>query len=359
MSMLADGLAVVVGLGLVVTVLADMVNTLVTTQTSRGRFWLTILLYGNTWTMVRTIGRLLPKNSHRERLYATFAPVSVLLLLVAWVVQQIIGWALVWWGLGGVHGLDGFADALYYSGVVYFTLGFGEIVPGDVVPRLGALVEAFSGVLTTALVIGYLPALYSAYSEREQKLLTLDDGTEERITPTNLVLARCPDGDPRALDHWFEGWEAWVAQVMETHTSFPMLILFRSQHPGQSWITALGLVTDAALHMELMEGAQGRPSYWLIRRSTRLLQMLSAHADLTGYRDGVGDSDDGQFRDLYDHLAQHGFPVRAYDEALAHTTELRNNYVAELEYLIDTLEAPRGFWGHVVGHRMNDEHAHD
>ena len=358
MSALADGVAVVVGLGLVVTVLADMVNTLVTTQTSRGRFWLTVVLYSNTWTFVRAIGRRFRNDRRRERLYATFAPVSVLLLLVTWVIQQILGWALVWWGLGGVDGLDGFSDAVYYSGVVYFTLGFGEIVPGEVVPRLGALVEAFSGVLTTALVIGYLPALYSAYSEREQKLLTLDDGTEERITPTNLVLARCPDGDPRALDAWFEGWEAWVAQVMETHTSFPMLVYFRSQHPGQSWITSLGLVTDAALHMELMEGGRGRPSYWLIRRSTRLLQMLTAQADLTEYRAQIPADGESQFRDLYDHLAQHDFPLLPYDEAVRVSRELRTGYVAELEYLIDTLEAPRGFWGHVVGHQIGDRHAH-
>ncbi|MCP3854047.1 MAG: two pore domain potassium channel family protein [Actinomycetia bacterium] len=355
---LADGVAVVVGLALVATVLADMVNTLVTTQTSRGRFWLTILLYTNTWSLVRGVGRLLRNPRRQERLYATFAPVSVLLLLVAWVLQQVVGWALVWWGLGGVDHIDGFSDALYYSGVVYFTLGFGEIVPADIVPRLGALAEAFSGVLTTALVIGYLPALYSAYSEREQKLLTLDDGTEERITPTNLVLARCPDGDPRALDAWFEGWEAWVAQVMETHTSFPMLALFRSQHPGQSWITALGLVTDAALHLEMMEGERGRPSYWLIRRSTRLLQMLTAGADLTEYRAALTQDDDRQFRELYDHMAAHGFPLVPYEEAFARSRELRNHYVAELEYLIDALYAPRGFWGHVVGHRLNDEHVH-
>ena len=37
-----------------------------------------------------------------------------------------------------------------------------------------------------------------------------------------------------------------MAEVLESHVSYPMLALFRSQHPGQSWVTALGLVTDAA-----------------------------------------------------------------------------------------------------------------
>lgn len=94
-------------------------------------------------------------------------------MLTAWVVQQVIGFGLIWWGLSGVDGADGLFDSIYYSGVVYFTLGFGEVVPVEFVPRVGALVEAFAGVLTTALVIGYLPALYGAYSGRERKLMTL------------------------------------------------------------------------------------------------------------------------------------------------------------------------------------------
>ncbi len=57
-------------------------------------------------------------------------------------------------------------------------------------------------------------------------------------------------------------------------------------------------------------------------------------------------------------MAAHGFPLVPYEEAFARSRELRNHYVAELEYLIDALYAPRGFWGHVVGHRLNDEHVH-
>ena len=348
-------LAVIVGVLLVLSVLADLTNTLVTTTTAQGRFWLTRVLYVQTWTIVRRVGHLFGKESRRESLYATFAPLSVILMLLAWVAQQVLGFGLIWWGLGGVDGAAGLADSIYYSGVVYFTLGFGEIVPTDQVPRFGALIEAFSGVLTTALVIGYLPALYSAYSVREQKLLTLDDGTEGRMTPTNLVLARAPDGDPRQLDDFFGEWEAWVAQVMETHTTFPMLMLFRSQHPGQHWITALGVVTDAALHMEMCEGSEGRAPYWMMRRSIRLLQHLTSHADLSSYRAELDEAyvDPTQFRELYDDLAAHGFPVKPFDEALAASRELRRHYDAPLEFMIDTLEAPRGFWGHAIGHRAH------
>ncbi len=346
--------AVVVGVVLVVAVLLDLINTLVATRSVRGRYWLTSVLYRTSWILLRRLGHQLGE-SKREGLYAVFAPVSVLLLLGFWVLQQILGFALIWWGMGGVSGLESLTDSIYFSGVVYFTLGFGEIVPTDNVPRFGALFEAFSGVLTTALVIGYLPALYAAYSEREQKLLMLDDGSEERMTPTSLVMSRCHGGDPRAMDAFFEGWEAWAAHVLETHSSFPMLTFFRSEQISQNWITALGLVTDTALHLELTVGCEGRPPYWMLRRSIHLFQMLTDGVDLSEYRSAIDETyeeGDVGFREIYAQMSAGGFPMLPYDEAYERSRVLRRKYDAEMEYLIDFLEAPRGFWGHEIGHRL-------
>lgn len=349
-------LAIIFGASLVIAVLADLVNTLVTTSTSHWRWWPTRILYRRSWALVSTLGARIGNDDRRERLYSLFAPLSVLVMLIAWVTQQVIGFGLISWGIGGVSGIDGLMDSVYFSGVVFFTVGFGEVVPIDQVPRFMALLEAFAGVLTTALVVGYLPALYAAYSEREQKLLTLDDGSEERITPTNLVISRAPDGDPRELDAFFGEWESWIAQVLETHTSHSMLVFFRSQHPGQSWITALGLVTDAALHVELMVGGQGRSAYWALRRSSRLLHNLTDGSDLSEYRKVLDESYAGenpQFRELYLRLESHGFPMVPYDEAVEHSRALRRTYDAQLEFLIDQLQAPRGFWGHEIGHRLH------
>ena len=55
------------------------------------------------------------------------------------------------------------------------------------------------------------------------------------------------------------------------------------------------------------------------------------------------------YLDLHRQLAEHGFDVLPADEALQEIRELRYNYSPRMEYLIDLLEAPRGFWGHAVG----------
>ncbi|MEL6984870.1 MAG: potassium channel family protein, partial [Actinomycetota bacterium] len=274
-----QAIVAIIGTALVLTAVADLVNTLVTTSTSRGRLWPSWLLYRGTWRVMRAVAGSIQDQRRREVVLSTFAPLSVLLLLTMWVTSQILGFGLIWWASGGVDGAGSLFDDLYYSGVIYFTLGFGELVPVEVVPRIGALIEAFAGVLTTALVIGYLPSLYSAYSERERKLMTLDDGTEGRITPTNLLLSRAPDGDVDEAIRFFEGWEDWVAGVLETHTTFPMLQLFRSKHPGQNWVTALGVLCDAALQCQVIVGAKDRAPYWMLRRSIILFSELTVDAD--------------------------------------------------------------------------------
>ena len=350
-------IAIALGVFLVLAVLADMVNTLVATSTSTARWWLTAQLYRWSWGLTRRLAMALRSDVARERLLSTFAPVSVLALLGVWVAQQVLGFGLIWWGLGGIDGAESLTDSTYYSGVVYFTLGFGELVPTEIVPRLGALAEALAGVLTTALVIGYLPALYAAYSERERQLLILDDATEGRMTPTNLLKARAPNGQIEAMYPFFESWERWVAGVIETHSTFPMLVLFRSKDAGQHWITALGVVTDAALQSLLVTNTEGSPPYWFLRRSIRLFDQLTEGVDLSGYREGspqfeaFSDEDRDQFlHAIYDDLVAHGFDMRPFEEGLGSLRELRQRYAAGLEYLIDELLAPRGFWGHAVGH---------
>ena len=339
---------------LVLATLSDMLNTLVATHTSRSKWWFTVRLYDVSWAVVTAFVRRTSSERRKNTLLATFAPLSILALLVGWILQQVIGWGLIWWAVRGLDGADGLGDSLYFSGVVYFTVGFGEIVPADAVPRIGALIEAFSGLLTTALVIGYLPSLFSAYAERERQLMSLDDGTEQRITPMNLILARSVPGDPSELDDFFAEWERWVAGVLTTHTSYPMLSLFRSQQPSQHWITALGLVTDAAVLAHGLLVDEYRSAIWLTRRSIRLFGVLTEGADLTPYLadfdERIGNLEQNPYLDqIYQQFTDVGFELHSFEEVFSKTTAVRRLYVPHMEFLIDVMFAPRGFWPHATG----------
>ncbi len=356
-------LAIILGIGLVAIALADLMNTLVTTSTSNWRWWPSSLLGYRAFAVMRLVTSRMPETSWlRERMLSLFAPVLVLSLLAMWTALQVFGFGLVWWGIGGVEGAESFLDTLYYSGVVYFTLGFGEVLPTAGVARMGALVEAFAGVTTTALVIGYLPSLYGAYSSREQKLMMLDDGSDDRITPTNLVLAWSPDADTDRLNRHFDEWEHWVSSVLETHSTLPLLQLFRSHDRRQNWVTALGLLCDAAVHAQIIVGCTGRTeSYWFLRRSIALFEELTRGVDLSEYEHFVIDpatrdvNDSPLFLDLYDRLQEHGFELLPLDEAAQRSLVFRNRFAPHLEYLIDTLLCPRGFWSPDLGLGLVDD----
>ncbi|MDJ0768942.1 MAG: potassium channel family protein [Ilumatobacter sp.] len=338
--------AVVLGVAMILVALADLVNTLISTMTSAWRWWPSRVIGRSTFVVIRGIARRMDEESTaRERLLSIFGSLLIIELLFAWALLQVFGFGLVWWGLGDIPSIGGLADAWYYSGVVFFTVGFGEIVPGEIVPRAGAILEAFFGVITMALVIGYLPSLYGAYSDRERMLMTLDAGTSDRITPTALVKAWAPDADPRKIDAQFERWELWAAGILETHSTVPLLALFRSHDRHQNWVTALGLLCDAALHAQIIVGSTDGNAYWFLRRAEAIFREVTKGADLTPYVEAFDAQDNTDlFRDLYDDLTAHGFQLRPFDDAMEYARTTRRSFGPAMEHLIDDLACPHGFW---------------
>ncbi|HSO51795.1 MAG TPA: ion channel [Actinomycetes bacterium] len=185
------------GLALVLIAAGDAVSTLVTTRRRRARHWPTPTYYRWTWRAWRAVGRRAGPEL-REEFLGVYGPLSLLGLLVMWVVLLVAGWGAMWWGLrSAVKGVDGYLDAVYFAGVGFFTVGFGDLVPTGGLARLLVLVEAFMGLVTMALVIGYLPTLYGAYSRRELQLLALDDSRTSPPRRSRSWRPASPTGAPR------------------------------------------------------------------------------------------------------------------------------------------------------------------
>lgn len=348
--MIGNILLVGTGVMMVLVSFTDLVNTLVTTSTSTSRYadrWPSRVISTWTFRLVRAMAvRIREDRPVRERLLATYGPILLLILLALWVFLQVVGFGFIWAGVGGVDGIDSVGGAVYYSGVSFFTIGFGDAVPVEFVPRAGVLIEAFAGVVTTALVIGYLPTLYGAYSDRERPLRRIDDGSGGLITSTSLLMAWAPDADPAKLDANFAEWELWGASVAETHACTPMLRLFRSHDRQQNWISALALLSDAAIQSQMIVGASNGSSYWFLRRAETLFRQMTVRTDLDEWRptEAKADEDDRQFREAYRQLEDHGFQLLPYELCVQESTKLRAIYAPAMEYLIDALLCPRGFW---------------
>jgi Ion channel len=349
-----EALAVVAGLALVLVSASDAVSTLVTTRRRRGRHWPTQVFYRRSWQAWRAMARRASPEL-REGILAAFGPLSLLGLLVLWVVLLVAGWAAVWWGLrSAVTGVDSYLDAVYFAGVGFFTVGFGDLVPTGGLARLLVLVEAFMGLVTMALVIGYLPTLYGAYSRREVQLLTLDDMSDEAATPIGFLEACYASGGTEAVAAAFTEWERWCDEVFDSHTAYPMLALFRSRQPGQNWLTALGVVLDAAtICLAAIDGHRLGPAARLWRRASRMLQSLRQMrvVDRRAAEVDAPPADEAQFRDAYQRLAGLGATLRPYEEAWEEFRRLRAAYVPGLVAATEMLLVPLEFRHHTA--RLN------
>jgi hypothetical protein len=212
------------------------------------RFRFARLFYRTTWGIWRFACRLRPAGRRRENLLGIFGPLSLLGLFTSWVIVLVFGFALMQWGGGflGRENSQDFRQCLYHSGETFFTLGYGDITPTTYPGKLIAVLEAGLGFGFMAMIIGYLPVLYQAFSRREQSIALLDARAGSPPTASELM-GRCGKSTSSAeMEKLLAEWEVWAAELLESHLSFPVLSFYRSQHDNQSWVAALAVVLDAA-----------------------------------------------------------------------------------------------------------------
>ncbi|PYV59312.1 MAG: two pore domain potassium channel family protein [Acidobacteria bacterium] len=237
------------GIVIIVLVLSDAFETVVLPRRVTRQFRLTAWFYRRAWRPWAALARRIKKDARRESFLGYFGPLSLILLLVLWAGSLIFGFALLQFGAGRHLKLSGepitFGLLLYHSGETFFTLGYGDIIPESPFARALAVTEAGTGFGFLAIVIGYLPTIYSGFSRREIEISRLDARAGSPPTAAELLLrfGKCPQQS--VLDEIFRDWERWSAEVLESHLSYGVLGYFRSQHINQSWLGALTTILDA------------------------------------------------------------------------------------------------------------------
>lgn len=241
--------AAIAALLLIITVLWDAFETVVLPRRVSRRFRLARLYTRNTWGAWSAFARRIPSSARREAVLAIYGPIALLVLLALWVFLLISAYALLLWGLGSPLTVTGSAPAhlgtdFYFSGTTFLTLGLGDVIPHVGPARGVVVVEVGTGFGMLALVIGYLPILYQAFSRREARISLLDAHAGSPPSAGALFLRHPPDRRAQRLTALLSTWEDWTAELLETHLSYPLLAYYRSQHEDQSWVAALAMILD-------------------------------------------------------------------------------------------------------------------
>ncbi len=241
-------LGLILGLLAIGTVLLDAFETIILPRRASGKIRLTRLFYVLTWRPWSAVVGCFQNRRMRETGFSFYGPLSLLFLMALWAVGLVFGFGLMFYGLGApLHdplGLHPLHTAIYISGTTLFTLGLGDIIPLNHWARDLVIIEAGTGLGFVAVVIGYLPVLYQAFSRREGSIALLDARAGSPPTASELLRRHASDGGNDALVALLAEWERWSAEMLESHISYPLLCYFRSQHDNQSWLSSVTAILD-------------------------------------------------------------------------------------------------------------------
>ncbi len=331
-----------VGVLIIVLTLFSAIRTFVLPRSARDPLTRRIFLSSRkvfTW-----LTRKATTYEQRDAVWAMYAPITLLLMPVVWITLVMTGYALIYWSIG----VPSLYDSFIISGSSILTLGFAPTtgLPATVFE----FTEAMLGLILIALLIAYLPTMYSAFSQREAMVTLLEVRAGSPPFAIEMFKRFQRLHGMHQLHQVWEEWERWFVMVEETHTSLAALTFFRSPQSDRSWVTASGAILDAASlaasTLDLPRDAQAdlciRAGYIALRRICDFFRLEYNPHPQPG--DPISITRD-EFNEACDQLLAAGVPLKAdRDQAWRDFAGWRVNYDVPLLRLASLTMAPYAPW---------------
>ena len=333
----------VIGLLMVLVTIVSVLFILVLPRQPQGLEKLTVIVNKSVHYSFVMLSRLAPTYEVKDSILAPTAPVALLAQLLWWAASLVLGFALMLMNTthSFVHGVTQAVTALFTVGAIH--IGGAP----NTVLDIGA---GATWVVIVALQIAYLPSLYNSFSRRESLVTMLESRAGSPAWGPELLARHQLVGINDALPQLYADWEQWAAEVTESHTTYPVLLLFRSPEPWLNWIIGLLAVLDAgAMQLALCPTTAPSQTRLCLRMGFTLFNRL---ASSLGYP--VDDDPDPdapivltyeEFASAVEKLVLVGFPIeRSAEEAWPHFRGWRINYESSAYRLADAFTSPLAPW---------------
>lgn len=288
--------------------------------------------------------RLARTEARRHQILSLFAPVSLLAVLVTILVLLGFGYTLAFYGVG----VKPFVRAVLFSGSALSTLGFES--PGNSLPIIMlSVIEALTVVTVVAVLVGYVPGIFSAYQDREKAVTNLEALTGSSPDALKVIDSFMTSFGAAQLGTLWQTWLAWFAQLVSARTTLSGDLYLRSSRWDRSWVVAAGSVLDAAALVDSSVDLSTDPAAErLVAFGSRilgeLLEPLQLHCPVTPTwpETSINVTQD-EFNEAYDHLAATGLPMKPdKDSAWQAFAQQRVRYECALMALVRLKRAPKG-----------------
>ncbi|MFE1884457.1 hypothetical protein [Streptomyces diastatochromogenes] len=304
-----------------------LTSTLRTLVVPRGLY--SVLVFRLWWLLRRLLRLAAPRGGYQaiDRAQTWLAPLMLIGMLVTWLGGALLGFGLLLYAASPLSWTTAFREA----GSSLFTLGFAS----GARLKLSVLdfMAAATGPVLIALQIAYLPTLYAAYNRRELEVTLLQARAGEPAWGPEILARQWLVDTETALPELYRAWERLASDMGESHSTYPVLLSFRSPRPHRSWLVGLVAVMDAAALQLALDPRLAPPEARLVLR-----------AGFTALRDIAR-----VVRIPFDPDPSPGSPIRLtfeeFDEAVAMLGAA--GFRAE--------RSPKEAWPHFQGWRVNYE----
>src|SRR5271165_4087944 len=335
-------LAFVAGLAILIGTASSVFTTLVVPRQHYSR---TLRVVARPMVKVALwIAAPLKTYDAKDRLMGLVGPLAIVTLFLVWFLLFVIGFGLMTWWVSGVT----FAHALAIAGSSVFTLGVATGPhPGSTVLEVLA---AASGFFVIAMEIAYLPALYSAFAAREEDVTLLAPRAGSPAWGPEILARHYWFRTTAELPELYASWEAWAANVAESHSNYPPLMWFRSPVAYRSWLASMAAMLDAAaLHDSLNPGSSPRQARIFLMMGIDCLRALARALRIPYDPDPLPSAPLRLTRQDFDEglgrLDEVGYEAeRTPDEAWPHFSGWRVGYEPIIDELTRRIMAPPAPW---------------
>jgi hypothetical protein len=282
--------------------------------------------------------------AERDRIMAFFPPLALFLMPMILLVLILLGYVLLFWALEPRPLLELFT----LSGSSLLTLGYASV--NTTASKLLEFSEAMIGLVLIAMLIAYLPTMYSAFSRRETAVVLWEARAGSPPTVAEMVGRSYRTGELERLRDVWLAWQTWFAELEESHTSLSPLVFFRSPQPQRSWITAAGNVMDSAAFMLSTVDVRFEPqAAFCIRAGFLALRQIADFFNLPYEANPTADMPISisryEFDEVCDALAAQSVPLKPdRDQAWRDFAGWRINYDDVLLALAAITWAPYAPW---------------
>jgi hypothetical protein len=237
------------GIGLLGLVALDIYRTILHSSGRSGP--VTEALTRVVWRLGRDVAFRRSRLA-RHRLLNHIGPLLLPGTVATLVALLILGYALVYWPhLPADFNVQEKAqssraiEALYFSGITFTTLGYGDIAPRSTPMRLLALSEALTGFGFISLAVTYLVSLTAALERKRAVALSFYHQARQGADVAGLLINHFVGGRFVGLESIFAGAARDLQGLLESHIEHPLIHYFHLTHVHKSLPRMLFLVLEA------------------------------------------------------------------------------------------------------------------